>query len=93
MIDEKGTSYRLDIELEMEKRRESRNKVRIFCWVISASAMLHGHGIFGPVPVSGRHAQNPCPAMSLSLKKKKKFRHSFDTVDTADPKKIQDFDI
>ena len=79
----------------MEKRRESRNKVRIFCWVISASAMLHGHGIFGPVPVSGRHAQNPCPAMSLSFFffLKKKFQHSSDTVDTADPKKIQDFDI
>ena len=78
----------------MEKRRESGNKVRIFCWVISAFAMLHGHDIFGSIPVSGRHTQNPSLAVSLSLKKKKKkFRHSSDTVDMADPKKIQDFDI
>ena len=41
--------------------------------------MLHGHGIFGPVPVSG--------GVSFF------FLKNSDTVDTADPKKIQDFGI
>ena len=68
--------------------------------------MLHGHGIFGPVPMSDmswtqvqvRHAQNLCPTMSFFLFFFSFLFLNFDTANTANPKKekktkAQDFDI